>query len=332
MALVLEASEVLDFDDRVSGYSSAIGPLRVARASRANRLAATRLVCERAYGMTAARSGHARSGHARNLGRSATLTIPPCVALYLGRRSAKAVYTYDPAKIASMRTDGLVGPFMADVFATMRARERVLGTVTLSADAFKRRERVAALIQSAAMNDACAVPDNVLYLAMEYASRFLAAPRPPAFPHSDEAVALACWLMASKFETRLGHPMGDELVLGTKTTTRALFAAERDVCIAVDYQLSVVTPQLFLEWFIITFSVAPAVANFAKQFARRTVRCLGTSHYYPSEVAIAVLEFAATRLAGVADGRALGTCLSRYAGVDEDALCAVACSYGLRAD
>jgi hypothetical protein len=99
------------------------------------------------------------------------------------------------------------------------------------------------------------------------------------------------------------------------------------VCVAIDYQLSVVTPQLFLEWFVLAFSIAPSVANTARCFVRRALHRFDARPHYPSEVALAALVFAARSRNGDVSGRALGECLAKYADVDVSAVRAVTAAY-----
>jgi hypothetical protein len=326
MALVLEAVEAMGrpYDDHAAQWNDTHGPVRVGHTSRANRLAVGRSMYSGVDGMT----GHRTGGH-RLPGRSATLTRPPCVAFRSVKTSEKDVYSYDPARIASMRTHGPEGALMADVFTTMRAREKVLGTVTHPVTVRARRTRIVAMIEATYVQDRFNIPHNAFHLAVEYANRFLAAPVSPPQSHSDRAIALACWFMATKFETRMRHPYGKELVTasGWETSVHDLLAAEKDVCVAIDYQLSVVTPQLFLEWFVIAFSIAPSVAAHARCFIHRALHRFDARPHYPSEVALAALVFAARSRNGDVSGRALGECLSCYAGVSARVLGAVIAAY-----
>jgi len=326
MSLVLEAAEVLGrpYDGYAAQCKRTLGPVRVAPANRANRLTAARSMYSGVDEMTGP-----RTGGGRNPGRPATLTRQPCVSFQLWASSAKPLYAYSPARIASMRADGEVGPLMADVFSAMRSRETVLGRVALPEAVRARRTRIVEMVEATYEEDIFNIPPNAFHLAVEYANRFLAAPVPPPRAHSDRAIALACWFMATKFESRIRHPYGRDLVRasGRGTGVNALLAAEMDVCVAIDYQLSVVTPQLFLEWFVLAFSIAPSVANTARCFVRRAMhRFDGTAHY-PSEVAIAALEAAAGRRAGPSYGQTLGECLAKYADVDVSAVRAVTAAY-----
>lgn len=294
------------------------------RANHANRRAATRLAYPCAYGEKAARPGSTPSP-----GLSVSPAKPPRVAFCPEEASAKAVYSYDPVRIASLRATDPPGPLMVDVFLTMRDREKVLGTVIHPEPIRKRRRKIVKHIESARRYGRFNTPDNVLHLAMEYANRFLAAAEPPSLCHSDEAIALACWFLACKFETRYGHPEGKKLVRGTRTALSDLLAAEQDVCTATNYEFSVVTPDLFLEWFVTAFSIAPVVAKLARKVVRKTAHRHDSTRHYPSEVAIAVLEFAAFQLVGATEARALGKSLSFYAGVSEEELGDVMSSYSL---
>lgn len=255
---------------------------------------------------------------------------------------------YDPKCVASMNLIDTTGLRMVDAFRTMRVREKTLGAICLSKVAQSRRLRIVKTIVEAsrspfglriqvpyyqtrhdeqdisAPSDAMVIATNTLQFAMEYLARFLAATEPPTREHTDEAIGLACWLLASKFETCAASPLLKDLVRGTTTEKRELAAAQVDVCIAVKHEFSVVTPHIFLEWFVLAFAIDSNVANCARHFVHTTVHQLKVLPCYPSVVAIAALEASATQKCGRDDGCALSKCLADYAEADTEAIRAVA--------
>ena len=302
----------------------AIGPVRVIETKRAKRRVSWRLIYSHGSQLTGIRTA----------GLPPTLFRSPSVSLRHWPLSKKSLYSYNPMHIASMRATGKIGPLMTDVFWAMRDREKVLGRASLPTAVQSRHTRLVNMIKDVCREDKlnsstelkmyCA-HKNVIHLAVEYMNRFLAAPPSPQ-THDDQAIALACWFMATKIESRLSHPLCIDLVAvsGRGTSAKSLLAAEMHVCIAIDYQLSVVTPQLFLEWFVLAFSIEPSVANVARGFVCRALHQFDGTACYPSEVAIAALEVAAGRRAGPSYGKELSECLCKYADVDVSAVGAAA--------
>ena len=177
------------------------------------------------------------------------------------------------------------------------------------------------------------VPRNVIHLAVHYLNNFLSTTpsRPPGRIYDDHIVAAACFLIAYKFEARIRHPSIEDLIYYSESfmSVGQIVDAEFDILMTIDFQVSVVTTQLFMEWFIVAFAITIPTAGRARLQLREAIKTGADMSYSPSAVAVALLSFAARQRVSPPFALALTAELERYAVVDTSTIRDVTCSLGL---